>query len=52
MDAYDLFDPDLGNAMRFNVRTDNGMVVFDVETKEISTMKDYWRDGMNVVLMQ
>ena len=52
MDAYDLFDPDLGNAMRFNVRTDNGMVVFDVETKEISTMKYYWRDGMNVVLMQ
>ena len=51
MDAYDLFVPDYGNTMRFNVRTDNGMVVFDVETTEISTMKDYWRDGMNVVLM-
>ena len=52
MDAYNLFVPDYGNTMRFNVRTnDNGMVVFDVDTKEISTMKDYWRDGMNVALM-
>ena len=38
--------------MRFNVRrNDNGMVDFEVKTTEISTMKDYWRDGMNVVLM-
>jgi hypothetical protein len=52
MDAYNLFVPDYGNTMRFNVRTnDNGMVVFDVDTKEISTIKDYWRDGMNVALM-
>lgn len=42
MDAYNLFVPDYGNTMRFNVRTnDNGMIVFDVDTKEISTMKDY-----------
>jgi hypothetical protein len=52
MEAYNLFVPELGNAMRFNVRrNDNGMVDFEVKTTEISTMKDYWRDGMNVVLM-
>ena len=53
MDANNLFVQDLGDAMRFNVRTDrDGMVVFDVDTPtEISTMKDYWRNGVNVVSM-
>ena len=50
MDAKNLFVQDLGDAMRFNVRTDrDGMVVFDVDTNEISTMKDYWRKTVNVV---
>ncbi|MBR3491744.1 MAG: hypothetical protein IKH44_05560 [Bacteroidales bacterium] len=52
MDADNLFVKDLGDIMRFNVRTDrDGMVVFDVETNEISTMKDYWRNGVNVFTM-
>ena len=50
MDAKNLFVQDLGDAMRFNVRTDrDGMVVFDVDTNEISTMKDYWRKTVNMV---
>ena len=53
MDANNLFDPDLGNAMRFNVYTnDNGMVVFDVKPTEISTMKDYWHDKKNVISVE
>lgn len=53
MDADNLFVKDLGDAMRFNVRTDDrdGMIVFDVDTNEIPTMKDYWRNGVNVALM-
>lgn len=54
MDVKNLFVQDLGDAMRFNVRTEDGMIVFDendVKTKEISTMKDYWRNGVNVVTM-
>ena len=35
----------------FNVSEDpNGMVVFDVDTPEIPTMKDYWRKTINVVV--
>lgn len=49
MDAINLFVPNLDDTMRFNVRKEDGMIVFDVDTPtEISTMKDYWRDGMNV----
>lgn len=51
METKNLFVPNLDDTMRFNVRTDDrdGMVVFDVETNEISTMKDYWRKTVNVV---
>lgn len=49
MDAINLFVPNLDDTMRFNVRKEDGMIVFDVDTPtEISTMKDYWRDGINV----
>ena len=54
MDANNLFVQDLGDAMRFNVRTDDrdGRGVFDVETNEISTMKDYWRDKKNLISVE
>ena len=50
MDAYNLFFPDLGSVKHFNVHTDdNDMVIFDVKTSEISSMKKYWRNSMNTI---
>ncbi|MBQ6307219.1 MAG: hypothetical protein IJK78_11695 [Bacteroidales bacterium] len=52
MDAINLFVPNLDDTMRFNVRKEDGMIVFDVDTPtEISTMKDYWRKTVNAALI-